>query len=229
MSRLGHLAFAIAALTALTALTALAPQPASAQQIYRSVGPDGKVTFSDHPPAANANPVNPSERVREAAPNAAPNAGGNLPYALQQVVNRFPVTLYTARDCPSCNAARNLLVSRGVPFTERTIENNESISALEAISGSATIPFGTIGGQRMNGFSDVQWTQYLDAAGYPKTSQLPSNYRRAAPTPLATATTPAAGANAQTPAARESQAPAAPRDTTAPTGPTPSNPAGIVF
>lgn len=219
MSRLGHLAFAIAA------LTALAPQLASAQQIYRSVGPDGKVTFSDQPPAANANPVSPSEGAREPTPNA----GGNLPYALQQVVNRFPVTLYTGRDCPSCTAARNLLVSRGVPFTERTIENNESISALQALSGSATIPFGTIGGQRMNGFSDVQWTQYLDAAGYPKTSQLPSNYRRAAPTPLATATTPAAGANAQTPAARESQAPAAPRDTTAPTGPTPSNPAGIVF
>lgn len=48
MSRLGNL-FLIT-LTSLGAASSLLPAASHAQQIYRSVGPDGKVTFSDQPP-----------------------------------------------------------------------------------------------------------------------------------------------------------------------------------
>jgi hypothetical protein len=46
------------------------------------------------------------------------------------------------------------------------------------------LPFLTIGGQQIKGYSDGEWAQYLDAAGYAKQSQLPSGYQRPAPTPL---------------------------------------------
>ena len=40
-------------LTALLSLSILAASPlAGAQQVYRSVGPDGRISFSDRPPAA---------------------------------------------------------------------------------------------------------------------------------------------------------------------------------
>ncbi|HSV53612.1 MAG TPA: NrdH-redoxin, partial [Burkholderiaceae bacterium] len=84
--------------------------------------------------------------------------------------------------------------------------------------------------QQLKGFSDVEWTQYLDAAGYAKTSQLPSNYRQPPATPLVAvkradeAARPAAAATtpgvASTPAVTAAPAPA-PRNT--------SNPAGIRF
>ena len=147
-----------------------------------------------------------------------------MPYELRQVASRFPVTLYTGNDCAPCTSARNLLTARGVPFTERTVTTNEDIEALQRLSGSAGLPFGSIGGQQLAGFSDAEWTQYLDAAGYPKQSQLPRNYRQPAPTPLVAvkeaAPAPAASAPDQTPATRR-PAPA-PR-------PAPSNPAGIIF
>ncbi len=90
----------------------------------------------------------------------------------------FPVTLYTAAHCAPCASARNLLVSRGIPFTERTVGSNEDIEALKRLSGNTSLPFGSIGNQQLQGFSDSEWTQYLNAAGYPHavavTAQLPS-------------------------------------------------------
>ena len=205
-------------------LLTLACAGVQAQGVYRIVGPDGKVTFSDRPPAdANAQPA----RIASEAPSA---ANGALPYELRQIANRFPVTLYTGNDCPPCTSARNLLTSRGVPFTERTVSSNEDIAALQRLSGGTGLPFGTIGGQQLAGFSEAEWTQYLDAAGYPKQSALPRNYRQPAPTPLVAvkavepAAAPAASAPAVAPAPSRARPPAPVND-----GPSPSNPAGIRF
>lgn len=203
------------------ALIVLCGVSAQAQQVYRIVGPDGKVTFSDKAPDKSV----PAASV--GAVNAAPaTSGPALPYELRQVATRYPVTLYTSNECAPCASARNLLVNRGVPFTERTVNTNDDVEALQRLSGNNSLPFGTIGGQQLHGFSDAEWTQYLDAAGYPKQSQLPTAYRRAAPTPLvASVARPAPAANAPAPAQRPTPAPAP----AAAPGPTPSNPAGISF
>ena len=201
------------------AALALLAGTASAQ-VYRSVGPDGKVIYSDKPPAAN---------TREAAPAAASGApaSGGLPYQLNQTAQRYPVTLYTGSACAPCNSGRNLLVQRGVPFTEKTIESNNDIEALQRRAGDTNLPVLTIGGQRLSGFSDAEWTQYLDAAGYPKTSQLPASYRRPAATPLAPAS--ASRAPAATAPATEASAPAAPAAPSVAPARDASNPAGIRF
>ena len=202
-------------------LMALACVGAQAQSVYRNVGPDGKVTFSDRPPAeASAPPARST-----AAPTASPAAAnGALPYELRQVANRYPVTIYTGSDCAPCVSVRNLLTSRGVPYTERTVASNEDIAALQRLSGSTSLPFGTIGGQQLVGFSDAEWIQYLDAAGYPKQSQLPSNYRQPAPTPLVAAKPVEAAPAAEPKAPARPALPPPVND-----GPTPSNPAGIRF
>lgn len=207
------------ALAATCAAATLLATAAQAQQVYRIVGPDGKVTFSDRAPAAGAESATLSGGPRSAS---GPEA---LPYQLRQVTTRFPVTLYTSNDCAPCNSARNLLANRGIPFTERTVTSNDDIDALKRLSGETSLPFGTIGAQQLRGFSDVEWTQYLNAAGYPQQSQLPPNYQAPAPTPLVAvkqATPTAASAAASAPA---------PRPVTPPVnnGPTPSNPAGIRF
>ncbi len=207
-----HISFPLAAMLASLALAGTA---AHAQQVYRIVGPDGKVTFSDRAPDTQLAPS--STRG-----GGAPAADAALPYELRQVATRYPVTLYTSNDCQPCNSARNLLIGRGVPFSERTITTSEDVEAFKRLSGGTSLPFGTIGAQQLQGFSDAEWTQYLDLAGYPKQSQLPANYRRPAATPLV--------------AVVEKKAPATepearPQPESAPTAPakTPANPAGIVF
>lgn len=202
----------------LAAMAVLASQ-ASAQQLYRIVGPDGRVTFSDVPPPPSANAKVTTGRGGSFSESAA-NTG--LPFELRNVVQRFPVTLYTGKDCAPCESGRNLLRNRGVPFTERTIESNEDAESLQRLSGSTSLPFATIGSQQLKGFSDVEWSQFLDAAGYPKTSQLPAGYRNPAPTPLVARAAPAA---APAPAPAAAAAPAAP----APAPSANENPAGIRF
>lgn len=205
-------------------LVMLACTGAQAQGVYRIVGPDGKVTFSDRPPADAKEPLQPT-RSAGTAPAA---AGAALPYDLRQIANRFPVTIYTGNDCAPCISLRNALTSRGVPFTERTVSTSEDAAALQRLSGSSSLPFGTIGGQQLVGFSDTEWTQYLNAAGYPKQSQLPASYRQPTATPLVAvkpleaAPTSDPQPKANTPARPQPVAPA--ND-----GPTPSNPAGIRF
>lgn len=191
-----------------------------AQQVYRIVGPDGKVTFSDQPPP-------PASNAKVSAANGS-SAGGaasaGLPFELRQVATKYPVTLYTGNNCAPCGAGRSLLISRGVPFTEKTVATNEDTQALQRMSGDSSLPFMTIGSQQLKGFSDAEWTQFLDAAGYPASSALPASYRRPAPTSLVTVATPPA-----TPAAGAAAGTASGGLPVRPAAQPSNNPAGIQF
>lgn len=160
---------------------------APAQQIYRIVGPDGKLTFSDKPP------LEPSAKATAATPSPAAGGSGDsaLPFELRQVASRYPVTLYSGPACGPCVAGRSLLAVRGVPFTEKTVTTNEDIDALGRLTGVPTLPVLTIGQQQLKGFSEVEWVKFLDAAGYPTYSQLPPGYAGPPATPLVVAQQPA--------------------------------------
>jgi glutaredoxin len=188
-----------------------------AQTIYRIVGADGKVTFSDKPPVS-------ADQGKIAGTGVGANgssSSGSLPFELRQVVSKYPVTLYTAADCAPCGSGRSMLTSRGVPFSERTVTTADDTASLQRISGESSLPFLTIGAQKIRGFSDSEWTQYLDAAGYPKTSVLPSTYRNTPPTPLVSVQTPAPAKPKTEPQPEPAPAP--------PSAPSTSNPAGIQF
>lgn len=210
--------FRHAALLATAAVLALLPVLASTQGIYRIVGPDGRVTFSDKPPTSSekATALSPSGRSSENG------AASELPFELREATKRYPVTLYTGDNCEPCGAARNLLTTRGVPYTERTITTAQDVEAFKRMGMQPTVPVATVGGQRLKGYSQSEWSEYLDAAGYPKTSRLPTGYRNPPVSPLVPAQE-----EPQAPKARpeEPPAPSAPP----PPGPTPDNPTGIVF
>src|SRR5690606_35905835 len=118
--------------------------------------------------------------------------------------------------------------TRGIPFSERTVGNtSDEVDALKRIGGDTSLPVLTIGAQRLKGYSDAEWSRYLDAAGYPAKSALPSGYRRPTATPLVPVRlapgTPEPTTEADAP---ESSPPA---ETTVPVTPPSTNPAGIRF
>lgn len=189
--------------------------PVAAQTIYRIVNPDGTVSFSDRVP-------NTADKATVLSPGGRGGAGSTavLPVELRQVAARYPVTLYSSDNCVPCDAGRSLLNIRGIPFNERTVNSADDTDALQRISSGASLPLLIIGGQQVKGFSEIEWTQYLDAAGYPKVSALPANYRQTAPAPLVQAQKP------NTPTKPE-EAPSAPPGSPNPVSP--PNPAGIRF
>ena len=97
-------------------VVAMAPglgHEAAAQTIYRSVGVDGRATYSDRaappgrpapPEPANSAPA--SKRPSPAEPSVQEAAlPSTLPYALREAQARFPVALYTTSDCKPCSSA----------------------------------------------------------------------------------------------------------------------------
>lgn len=176
-------------------------------QLYKWVGPDGSVTYSDTPP--------PTAAKVETKPLGGPRpaSGVGLPYELAQAVRQHPVTLYAAANCVPCDDGRKLLNERGIPFTEKTVSTNEDIAALRTAGGDGSLPLLTVGRLPQHGFEPGAWNNALTAAGYPATSQLPRSYRNPPAEPAAPRVQAAAQANPGTPG----PAGEAPADTARPT------------
>ncbi len=174
---------------------------------YKVVGPDGKVTYTDRPPVQSNDVRSVGNRGAGQGPSGDQAA---LPFELRQVASRFPVVLYTSSGCQPCEAGRNLLRQRGIPHAERTIASNADTEALTRLAGGSEVPVLTVGRQTLRGYSPSEWNGYLDAAGYPKQSQLPATYSFPAATPLVETTATARPAPAAAAPAAAADSPAAP-------------------
>ena len=197
-----------ALLTAITAALLFAAP--SAHALFKIVGPDGRVTYTDRVPSAGEGRVMPVDGMTGRASDPA------LPFALRQVATRFPVTLYTASNCgEACALGRSLLAKRGVPYTERTAETDEEREAWVRLVGGLEAPVLKVGEQMLRGYAPVAWDETLDVAGYPRQSLLPANYQAPPAMPMIAR---------QPPPQRP-----APPPTTAPAADPGSNPSGIRF
>ncbi len=197
-----------ALLTAVTAALLFAAP--SAHALFKVVGPDGRVTYTDRVPSASEGRVMPVDGMTGRASDPA------LPFALRQVATRFPVTLYTASNCgEACALGRSLLAKRGVPYTERTAETDEEREAWVRLVGGLEAPVLKVGEQMLRGYAPVAWDETLDVAGYPRQSLLPANYQAPPAMPMIAR---------QPPPQRP-----APRPTTVPAVDPGSNPSGIRF
>ena len=137
---------------------------AASAQMYRWVDKDGKVHYTDTPPPGAAGK---SAQLRSGGGNVADTSA--LPYATQQAVRNYPVTIYTHETCKElCADARKLLQSRGVPFREVAVADEKSREDLKKVSGGEEVPVMTAGKIVTKGFGADTWHAALDTAGYPR-------------------------------------------------------------
>jgi glutaredoxin len=184
-------------LRSLVGVAALLAAALPAHALYKVVGPDGKVTYTDRAPAGAVG------KVTSLSSTGSVVADASLPLELRQSAQRYPVTLYSLAECEPCNEARQFLRVRGIPYAERLIASAEDGEALQRLSGARDAPTLTIGAQALRGFSTELWNSYLDSAGYPRESRLPASYQFPVATPLTERRSAAASAPArgQTPPA----------------------------
>jgi hypothetical protein len=146
--------------------------------LYRWVDANGKIQYSDQPPPANIKNV---DKIKSAGgkPSEAP-----LPYALQQAVKNFPVTLFSTECGESCTKARDLLAKRGIPYTDMDATMQPAQEELKKlINGPPVVPVLKVGRDTLRGFEAGQWNASLDAAGYPKTAVIPARAPTKPPKP----------------------------------------------
>lgn len=139
-------------------------------QLYKSVGPDGKITYSDTPPQSNQKLLEKKELSNSAST-------ANFPYELGQAASKNPVTIYTAANCAPCNDGKNLLKSAGVPFSEKTVKTSEDVEKLKQISGDTQLPVMQIGSKKLHGYNADEWKSAIKSAAYPASNMLPPDYR----------------------------------------------------
>lgn len=132
-------------------------------ETYRWVDSAGRTIISDTPPAGKAKAV-----TLSGAPS---DSTDGLPFATRKAMEAFPVTLFTSAECMAeCKQARDLLNTRGVPFTEKMLQKQEDLDELKKLVGDAFVPTLQVGKQSTRGFEAGAYTNLLDLAGYPKTA-----------------------------------------------------------
>lgn len=152
--------------------------PCTAWAQYKWLDASGQVNYGDSPPR-DARQI---ERVEPRLEPASATAG--LPYELRRALENFPVTLYTTPSCQACQAARDMLRARGVPYAERTISSAEEADRARASGVGTAVPVLSVGRDWVREPDLAVWHRRLDEAGYPRSSMLPAGYQYPAPRPL---------------------------------------------
>lgn len=157
-------------LTVIT-LAAVAFSSAQAQQMYRWVDKDGRVTYSQNPPPAGA-----AKSVQPKSLAGSSVETSTLPYAAQVAAKNFPVTLFATPDCGApCDEGRASLQKRGVPFKEVSVADAKGFETLKSLTGGKTqVPVLQIGSRLLQGYEPGAWKGNLDEVGYPSSIPSPS-------------------------------------------------------
>lgn len=147
---------------------ALATPTVQAVRLYKWVDQDGNVSYHDRPPPSDAGYRVESKDFKVGSRPTAPASDDQASGAAE----KFPVVLYSAPECASCDRARAYLEKRGVPFTDKNVDGNFPLQAeLREKTGSLTVPTIMVGDKVMKGYLQSLLAGELDAAGYPKLEQ----------------------------------------------------------
>jgi glutaredoxin len=136
---------------------------AFAQTMYKSVTPDGRVMYSDQPPAAAkvvrtfvpdtapssalpASALDQASTSREAQPAVAPGAG---------------VVLFSASWCGYCAKAKEYLAAKGIAYRDYDVDTPGGRNAYVQAGGRRGIPLLVSGGRRIEGFSTAAYDRFF--------------------------------------------------------------------
>lgn len=132
--------------------------PASAQTLYKSVGADGRVVYSDKPPATGdaAKTLKldtpPVSVVPGAAPTAPTARAAHADSGAPAVQPRGEVVLYMAKWCGYCTAAKAYMAGKGIAYRELDVDTPAGKTAFAQL-GARGIPVLLAGGQKISGFT----------------------------------------------------------------------------
>jgi hypothetical protein len=155
----------------------------AAAQLYKWTDSEGRVHYSDLPQL----PSTPGVEKTKLPPNVIES--DSMPYELQEVVRKQPITLYTFAKCGKpCDLASALLDKRGVPYTVKNGETTHK-AELQKLTGDTKMPIMVVGNKLLkSGYVEVTWNRVLDDAGYPQTNPLAKFHKKwVAPAQPATA------------------------------------------
>lgn len=132
--------------------------------VYKVVGPDGKVSYSQMPPASaparkmefNNLPATPlPEHVLRFRQEMEKNISQKLTAAAAPTQG---LRLYSAKWCVYCRHAKAWLGAKGVAYTEVDIDTPQGMQEFATTGGSRSVPLLIGPSVRVQGFSEEAYT-----------------------------------------------------------------------
>ena len=157
-----------AGLIVVTAWLAAASAPLAASQLYQWKDAQGRTVYSDQaPPARTGN-------FQQKNFNGSFIEGGES-YATKVAREKHPVILYTSACGAPCDGARQLLIKRGIPYSNKDLQDSEEArSEVQKLTGRLNVPLLVVGSDKIEGFEVGRWQAALDRAGYPRPGLQPA-------------------------------------------------------
>ena len=129
-----------------------------ADTMYKSVRPDGRVVYSDRPPAEGR--IEKTMTFENLPSSALPKETSSYVEQLKRlrasapvVASREGVVLYSATWCGYCTKAKAYLVGKGISYQEIDIDTDDGKAAFAQAGGGKGVPLLLVGGKRAQGFS----------------------------------------------------------------------------
>jgi glutaredoxin len=155
------------ALLALAAACVLAT-PSRGETLYKTIGADGRVEYTDRPPAEGKA----AKTLNFADLPATPLPESVLPYREElqrslkdRLANAGKRTadpqLFTAVWCGYCRKTKSYLAQRGVAYREHDIDTPDGQLAFAQAGNASGIPLLLLGEQRVQGFSAAAYDALL--------------------------------------------------------------------
>jgi glutaredoxin len=141
-----------------------------AATVYKTIGPDGKVVYTDQPPAegkaaSSTAALNIKDEPASPLPEAvlkyqeqlkrSANKRAQEP-AARATVSATPV-LFSADWCGYCRRAKSYLQQRGIAFQEQDIDTESGMRAFVAAGGGRGVPMLVVNGGVIRGFSPAAY------------------------------------------------------------------------
>ncbi len=130
----------------------------TAQNLYKSVGPDGKIVYSDRPPVEGR--LEKTMKFDKLPSSALPASAYSYVEQLRRMKGSAPanvaaseIVLYSAVWCGYCKLAKAYLAGKGIGFQEVDIDSKEGMVAFAQAGGGKGVPLLVSGSQKVQGFS----------------------------------------------------------------------------
>lgn len=159
----------------LTLILFLLPVCVQAGTVYKSVGANGQIIYSDQPPANGKvdKTLNFSDLPATPIPGSVVSSRSKLDKnaksnssAYRKVPDSAQPTLFMAQWCGYCKQAKSFLSAKHIRYQEYDIDTDEGVRMMNATGGGKGVPVLLWKGQKISGFSrdayDAVFKSYPD-------------------------------------------------------------------
>jgi glutaredoxin len=155
---------------AIAAAAALA-LPVAAETLYKVIGADGKVSYTDRPPVdakssttltyAEVEPTPLPPSVLKYRADLQKGADLRMAQARTPSANTPSLILFSASWCGQCRRAKTYLNAKGLRYQEYDVDTPDGASKYFASGGGKGVPLLLADGRSLLGFSENYYNRYL--------------------------------------------------------------------